>query len=110
MNELPRSCGQCGRSCIFRDKGGVAPQRIFKIFNLPRLRIGTFIGILHLLVSILGAGIISLFALYFIFQSGEQSSLREIENLAYSANNALDDPYSSIVTASDAREEMEGTL
>src|SRR5690606_21197771 len=54
------------------------------------MRIGTFIGFLHLVIGILGAGIISAFSLYFIYQSGYQSNLREIEDLAFVTENALE--------------------
>lgn len=59
--------------------------------RLPSVRISTFIGILHLLIGLIGAGVISAFALYFIYQSGEQTSLREVEDLAFIVDNVVKD-------------------
>ncbi len=69
------------------------PRRIIR--RIPPLQISTFIGILHLLIAILGAGVITAFALYYIYKSGEQANLREVEDLAFITENALEDPVSA---------------
>lgn len=65
-------------------------RRVFNRF--PALPIGTFIGILHLLIAILGAGVITIFSLYFIYKSGEQASMVGLQGLAYIVDAALETP------------------
>ena len=76
----------------------------------PKLSIGAFIGILHLLIGILGAGIISAFALYFLYQGGLQSSLREIEGMAYVTENALEGPLHAYQLGQVTVEEIDAIL
>lgn len=64
----------------------------FEFPKLPPLRIGTFIGILHLFVGLLGAGILTVFSLYFIYKGSEQVNLREIKDLAFVIGNGLEHP------------------
>lgn len=74
------------------------------------MRIGTFISILHLLIGLLGAGIITSFALYFIYISGEQASLRELEDLAFVAQNAAEAPLSAYQDGTGTLAALETTL
>lgn len=74
------------------------------------MRIGAFMGMLHLLISVLGAGIITAFALYFIYQSGVQSSLREVEDLAYITENGLEGPLILYETGKNTTADIEAVL
>lgn len=78
--------------------------------RLPSLRIGTFIGILHLIIGVAGAGIISAFSLYFIYQNGVQSILREVEDLAIVTENALEAPIRDYERGLGSIVEIEATL
>ena len=78
--------------------------------RVPPLHISTFIGILHLLIGLLGAGLISVFSLYFIYESGVQASLREIEGLGFTLDNALEDTFTSIHAGSSSVDDLQRTL
>lgn len=78
--------------------------------RLPPMHIGTFIGILHLMIGILGAGIISAFSLYFIYQNGVQSNLRELEDLAFITVNALESQLSAYKAGDVTVSEIDETL
>ncbi len=78
--------------------------------RIPSMRIGTFIGILHLLIGILGAGVITSFALFFIYKNGEQANLRGVEDLAAITQNALDEPVRSFVSGKGSSADIEATL
>lgn len=78
--------------------------------RFPRMQISTFIILLRLLVGLLGAGIITYFSLYFIYKSGEQSNLRELEDLAFITKNALDRPVQEYTQGVGSREDIETTL
>ena len=78
--------------------------------SIPPLQISTFIGILHLLIGILGAGVITAFSLYFIYKSGEQFNFREIEDLAFVTENALEEPVGAFVNGTGSAAEVEAAL
>jgi signal transduction histidine kinase len=78
--------------------------------RIPPLQISAFIGILHLVVGILGAGVITAFALYFIYQSGEQANLREVETLAFVTENALEEPVGAYIQGNGSAENIKTTL
>lgn len=81
-----------------------------RLRSLPPMHIGTFIGILHLLIGILGAGIITAFSLYFIYQNGVQSNLRELEDLAFITVNALESPLSAYREGEATIADVDATL
>jgi signal transduction histidine kinase len=74
------------------------------------MQIGIFISILQLLVSVLGAGVITAFSLYFIYQSGKQSNLREFEDLAFITKNALEEPVRAYTEGKATPNNIETTL
>jgi two-component system, OmpR family, sensor kinase len=78
--------------------------------RIPPLHIGTFIGILHLFIGILGAGVITAFSLYFIYQSGEQANLREVEDLAFITENAIEEPVRAFANGTGSVTSIEAAL
>lgn len=78
--------------------------------RLTRIQIGVFISGLHLFVSVLGAGIITAFSLYFIYQSGVQSNLREFEDLAFITKNALEEPVRAYYEGNSTPDHVETIL
>jgi len=79
-------------------------------WSVPRLRIATFIGILHLLIVVLGAGVISGVALFFIYQNGVQSNLREMEGLAFVLANSLEEPVQALQSGEQTAQAIDQTL
>jgi signal transduction histidine kinase len=80
------------------------------VAHLPALPIGTFIGALHLLIAVLGAGVITLFSLYFIYRSGEQASLREMRDLAAIIDSGLESSVAEFLNGSGSFEDVAATL
>lgn len=79
-------------------------------WRAPRLRIATFIGILHLLIAVLGAGVISGVALFFMYQNGVQANLREMEGLAFVLASSLEEPVQALQSGAQTAQAIDQTL